>query len=432
MPLPPSLAVQWYDKRAVGQVVTPGVTEFGYEQTWLQTNHNLSPLRVPFEPALYKLTDPDFDFLPGFLSDCLPDQWGRRIMATEFEALGIKTTPQKMLAWVGSRGIGALRFEPALGETGTTSSWEPVLPLLLAREAQAVMRQAPAEAFATLLKAGTAGGAFPKVTVALLQDGTFMYGGDVGRTPLGHGARLGLLKIDAEDNPARPTTDGRLECAYMNMARAAGIRTAKCEVICDPSGERTRYHLFVERFDCVDAFKRRLHVLTLAGATEAHGLTYPRLLEATRELTADRREMTEVVRRMIFNVRAANADDHGKNHSFLYDEVLRSWSLSPAYDLTLNYSNDRMFSGLFPNTFGPQPRLAALQTVALNVGMTSAEFAAIDEDVSRAIGKWTIFAKEVGLPEKEIGRATSLHAQMAESLAQSSGPTRPRKRKPIW
>jgi len=38
---------------------------------------------------------------------------------------------------------------------------------------------------------------------------------------------------------------------------------------------------------------------------------------------------------MIFNVRSANADDHGKNHSFLFDAVAGRWTLSPAYDLTL-------------------------------------------------------------------------------------------------
>jgi serine/threonine protein kinase HipA of HipAB toxin-antitoxin module len=41
---------------------------------------------------------------------------------------------------------------------------------------------------------------------------------------------------------------------------------------------------------------------------------------------------------MIFNVRAGNADDHGKNHSFILDEDTRSWTLAPAYDLTLSFS----------------------------------------------------------------------------------------------
>lgn len=37
---------------------------------------------------------------------------------------------------------------------------------------------------------------------------------------------------------------------------------------------------------------------------------------------------------MCFNVLYKNKDDHGKNFSFLYDEVLRGYRLSPAYDIT--------------------------------------------------------------------------------------------------
>ena len=37
---------------------------------------------------------------------------------------------------------------------------------------------------------------------------------------------------------------------------------------------------------------------------------------------------------MCFNVFYKNRDDHGKNFSFLYDEQLKGYKLSPAYDLT--------------------------------------------------------------------------------------------------
>ena len=41
---------------------------------------------------------------------------------------------------------------------------------------------------------------------------------------------------------------------------------------------------------------------------------------------------------MCFNVFSHNRDDHSKNFSFLYDEDLNKWELSPAYDLTYSYS----------------------------------------------------------------------------------------------
>ena len=414
----PALNVRWHTGDLVGQVVVPGVTEFGYVPDWLRAGFSLSPLVVPFTDILCRSRDTNFDQLPGFLSDCLPDQWGRRLMTQEFSAAGINQTPVKMLAWVGRRGIGALSFEPVLETPVPAGSWEPVRPLLLAREAQAVQRLEAPAAFRHLAGAGTAGGAFPKATVALLADGSVLCGGHVaGSLPAGHGARLGLLKLDSEDLPGRASTDGRMEFAYMEMARAAGIKVARCEVLTEDEGERPRHHLFVERFDVVANSSRRLHLLTLAGALQESGLTYRHLLDATRRLTQDRAEVVEAVRRMIFNVRAANADDHGKNHSFCFDDSTRSWSLSPAYDLTLNCSEQRQFFGLTPNTFGVRPRMNALRDVAADAGVQAAEFEQLDREVKGAITRWPEFARQADLTPEDAQRAALLQAAMADALS---------------
>ena len=37
---------------------------------------------------------------------------------------------------------------------------------------------------------------------------------------------------------------------------------------------------------------------------------------------------------MCFNVLYGNKDDHGKNFAFLYNEELKGYELSPAYDIT--------------------------------------------------------------------------------------------------
>jgi serine/threonine protein kinase HipA of HipAB toxin-antitoxin module len=49
---------------------------------------------------------------------------------------------------------------------------------------------------------------------------------------------------------------------------------------------------------------------------------------------------------MCFNVRSGNADDHGKNHGFLFDPISGQWMLSPADDLTPSHSRDREMRGL--------------------------------------------------------------------------------------
>lgn len=431
-PGPPALNVRWHDGRLVGRVITTGPTYFAYDEEWLANGHNLSPLSVPFTNATFRQRIDGFDQLPGFLADCLPDQWGRRLMNRMFKERDLTATPMRMLAWAGHRAIGALQFEPALDGIHSSSTWSAATPLLLAREAQAVMRQEPAAAFQHLQQAGTAGGALPKATVALFPDGTILVGGDVAAAAVQNPqVSLGLLKLDCEDDPFNRSTDGRMEHAYLHMAQVAGIRTAATKILTDESGSRPRHHLFVYRFDCSSSGPRRLHLLTLAGALHTHHLDYPNLLLTTRQLTQDHHEVLEATRRMIFNVRAGNADDHGKNHSFVYDEEKRGWSLSPAYDLTLNFSDDRDYHGLFPATFGPSPRLAALAAVAADAGVNRKEFAQLDAEVSAALDRWPQFAHDAGVPDAERTRVVAVLRQLDAALALEVA-TQKTKRRRLW
>lgn len=243
-------------------------------------------------------------------------------------------------------------------------------------------------------------------------------GGDV-RTVLGahSDARLGILKLDAEDSALRPSTDGRLENAYMEMARRSGLNVATCHVISDSDEVRERHHLFVDRFDVITGGEARLHVVTLAGALETfRRLTYDHLLRATRELTGDMRQVREAVRRMVFNVRAGNGDDHGKNHSFTFDRGTKTWALSPAYDLTLNHSVNSTLNGLSSTTFGKSPTVQRMAELAANHGIKANEFAEIDDQVSRAVEAWPAIASGLRLPEPEIERAAGKHALIRDAM----------------
>ncbi|ATC64803.1 hypothetical protein CMV30_12965 [Nibricoccus aquaticus] len=415
----PSLGVNWYNGLQVGRVVVPGEPRFGYLPEWLKNGYSLSPIKVPFELSVHRVRAWEFDQLPGFIADCIPDQWGRKIMAADLARHELKPTPLNMLAWVGERGIGALKFLPPISEDGSSDKWEAVEPLFLARQAQEVVKKSPPEAFEFLLKAGTAGGAFPKANVAMLPDKNLLCGGNITHELQKNyvGARLGILKIDSEDDPARTSTDGRLECAYMEMARAAGIRTANAEVLSDAAGNRVRNHLFVERFDVSASHDHRLHLVSLAGLLESFSLTYAELFSACRQLTENREELLEAVKRMVFNARAGNADDHGKNHSFVFDDRDLRWRLSPAYDLTLNYSDDRTFNGLLHQTFGATPRLAQLRSQADQFAVTAAEFDSIDAAVKTSITAWPTFAKKAGLDQAEVDRVSELHRRIEDQMS---------------
>jgi serine/threonine-protein kinase HipA len=304
-----------------------------------------------------------------------------------------------------------------------------VTPLILTREAEAVIRNRPPDTFRHLRQAGTAGGAYPKATVGVMRDGTLVTRGNVAAARL-PGMKLGILKLDVEDDPLRPASDGRVEAAYLHMARAAGIRTARSRIMADETSTRPRYHLFVERFD-VGPRDRRLHLLSLAGAMHRHNLTYVDLLVATRDLTGDRAQVLEAVRRMCFNVRSGNADDHGKNHGFLFDAATTRWTLSPAYDLTPSHSRDREMRGLFPTTFGVMPRQQALANVAAEAGVTPAEFDEIDGEVAASVARWAEHAERLGVPETLVANAAAIQRELAGSLT-SDAPARSPRRRPRW
>ncbi len=83
---------------------------------------------------------------------------------------------------------------------------------------------------------------------------------------------------------------------------------------------------------------RKVHTQTLCAIGQldfrqigAHD--YAQLFLSVDQLGLGPDARAEAFRRMVFNVAAANCDDHTKNFSFLLPEGGR-WRLSPAYDVT--------------------------------------------------------------------------------------------------
>jgi serine/threonine-protein kinase HipA len=66
----------------------------------------------------------------------------------------------------------------------------------------------------------------------------------------------------------------------------------------------------------------------------APSLDYNDLIKLTRVLTKNDDDAIEMYRRMVFNVLIGNQDDHAKNFSFIYDDISKTYRLSPAYDIT--------------------------------------------------------------------------------------------------
>jgi len=195
----------------------------------------------------------------------------------------------------------------------------------LVEAAREILRGETGSVLAALLRSGISpGGAQPKALLAIADDFREIRLADP--APPGFGAWL--LKFDTEP----VLQEGRIEAAYADMAREAGIAVPETRCL-EAAGA---CHFLSRRFDRAPD-GTRLHLHSYSGLTHTplrDGLEYADLIEVTRTLTRDQRGVEEVFRRAVFNILAANDDDHGRNHSFLMDAA-GTWTLAPAYDLTL-------------------------------------------------------------------------------------------------
>ncbi|MCX6875218.1 MAG: type II toxin-antitoxin system HipA family toxin [Verrucomicrobia bacterium] len=328
------LEVQWAGGGGGGERVGRlyqdgrGTVFFEYADAWRAGSRELSPIYLPNSTrGAVRTPTPGFGELHGLFQDALPDWWGERLMQRHFEARGMpwnRVTALRKLACQGMRKMGALAFFPCTDGTDFNDGMVAELGAMV-EAARELLRGETGEVLAALLRSGMSpGGAQPKALLAISEDFTEIRLDDP--PPSGFGGWL--IKFDTE--PVLQA--GRIEAAYAAMARAAGITVPETRLL-ETAGA---CHFLTRRFDR-DAAGVRLHLHSYSGLTHTplrDGLEYRDLMEIARTLTGDQRSVEELFRRTVFNVAAANDDDHGRNHAFLMDAAGR-WRLAPAFDLTL-------------------------------------------------------------------------------------------------
>jgi len=131
----------------------------------------------------------------------------------------------------------------------------------------------------------------------------------------------------------------RIEYAYSQMAKAAGIDMMPCQLL----EENGRAHFLTKRFDRIGG-KDKLHMQTLCGVAHfdfnmAGAYSYEQAFRVMRQMGLQDLHLAleQQFRRMVFNVMARNQDDHTKNIAFLMNKR-GEWRLSPAYDVTYSYN----------------------------------------------------------------------------------------------
>lgn len=402
-----SVSIAFYTSESldVGEVVLQNEhIYFKYFDRFIQTGLKLSPLKVPFNTAIYKGNKNLFEGLPGFLQDALPDAWGRLLLDRMVATRGINykaISPLDRLAFVGKEGFGALQFEPS---SLHTYKYQKELSLdKIASESSKILSNGNSALFETLkFLAGSSGGARPKIEVnfnpktkELLYD----------EKDVLEGFEPWIIKFPTQiDGPDAAL----IEYAYYLMAQDAGINMSTSNLF---EGENGTKYFGTKRFDRTK--NSRLHMHSAAGLLhddfQHSQMDYGHLLDLAFKLEKSITAYEQVFRLATFNLFTHNRDDHSKNFSFLMNSN-GNWQFAPAYDLTFSSSSYGFHSTTFAGE-GKNPSFYHLIELAKTFDIPNAK--QIIEEVRQVVLNWTNYAKSIGvstantlLINKEILRLT--------------------------
>jgi serine/threonine-protein kinase HipA len=363
---------------------------FEYDAAFLASGIEISPFKLPLKLGVFTPDTTVFDGLFGVFNDSLPDGWGRLLIDRTVERHGIhrgQLNPLDRLAYVGSHGMGALSYEPELGEREAADA--PLVLDKLAEESATVLEGENEEVFEELLRLnGSSSGARPKIVAQVSEDKSRLIHGSQKLQPeYSHWMIKFPSSQDARDI-------GAIEYAYSLMAREAGVEMPETHLF---RTKKSRY-FGTKRFDrTADA---RVHMHSLSGLIHADhrnpSLDYDMLLRVTTALTRNIREAEKAYALACFNVLAHNRDDHAKNFSFLLD-ARNEWVLSPAYDLVFSYGPAGEQSTLVMGE-GKNPGTAQLQALGKQHSLKNAP--EILERVHKAVAMWPTFAEQAGVSRK--------------------------------
>lgn len=297
-----------------------------------------------------------FKGLPGMLADSLPDKFGNALINSWLAKNGRRSedfSPVERLCYIGTRGMGALEFEPASSKEVDVSiniSLDEMVKLaskiLTKRENISEVinphndKETEQSLKNLLIVGSSAGGARAKCLIAYNKETGEIKSGQVNCS---EGFENYLLKLDGVDkNRDKELVDplgyGRAEYAYYQMCLECKIEMTESMLI----EENQRAHFMTKRFDRKN--DEKIHMQSLCALkhydfNQAGAHSYEQALETIRDLVTKNtlKALEQQFRRAVFNVIARNQDDHTKNISFLMDKK-GNWTLSPAYDIAYSFN----------------------------------------------------------------------------------------------
>lgn len=361
---------------------------FKYYQEFLKRGLEISPIKLKLNTGIHKADESPFEGLFGVFADSLPDGWGKLLLDRALAARGISIanlSPLDRLAYVGSQGMGALRYRPEIA-LDHADHFKIELDEI-ARATQQIIAGAATDVLDEIFKlGGSSGGARPKILVAYNPVTQHLMSAAKELPPL---YEHWLIKFPASSDSK---DIAHIEYAYYKMATDAGIEMSACRLFESKSGNT---YFGTKRFDRQG--NNRLHMHSAAGMMHDNfrlsNLDYGHLMDCAFQLERDVKAYEKVLRLAAFNVFAHNRDDHSKNFSFLMDGSGK-WRLAPAYDLTFSHSGHGMHSTMVA---GESARPTRMNLMKLAAYFNVKNAAVILDEVQNAVHDWKKYAGLYGV-----------------------------------
>jgi serine/threonine-protein kinase HipA len=375
------------------------IFSFSYSDSWLRSSYSqiLDP-ELQFYSGSQYASDEKQNF--GVFLDSSPDRWGRILMKKREAALArseVRTErtlreSDYLLGVFDGHRMGALRFKensegPFLNNNEKQASplWTSIRELeqisLRLEDDEAIEDPEYFKWLMMLANPGSSlGGARPKASVIDNKKNLW-----IAKFP---------SKIDNKDI-------GGWEMVANELASNAGLNVADSKI----QKFSSRYNTFLtKRFDRTTNGER-IHyasAMTMLGYTDGtdfhDGVSYLEIVDFLTNNGADvENDLTELWKRIVFNIFISNTDDHLRNHGFILTE--KGWILSPVFDIN-------------PNEYGSGLSLnISLEDNALNldIPLEIAEYFRLNkeiglkliEQIRKSVSNWRSVANKYQLPKSE-------------------------------
>jgi len=364
-----------------------GVGEFAYGHRYLERSNAIS-----VDPVALKLGVPPEAVttnagLYGAFRDASPDYWGRLVIAAEQKIASESISEIDFLLGSNATRVGNLDFrdkpdspEPKL----EPPAFDQLSNIICAAENIEAGKTAEVHTLYLLRQGSSMGGARPKCTVEWKDS-------------------LWIAKFPAKGDTVNIPG---IEYATMKLAKRCGINVPEVRVK-SISGKDI---FLIQRFDrekAVAGWLRKgfISSLSLMQLDEKDRFQWSYLsIAAFMRQYCSTDDLSQLFRRIVFNILVRNTDDHPRNHGFLVTE--NGLSLSPAYDIVPELTPRGVGTDFnLAMTVGKTGREGTLENAMSSCrqfGLTELQTKEIFEQMIDTVQNWNKLFIELGVTEREI------------------------------